>query len=106
LLAWRLGSCANEAKYRYFSIKKRTGKAMLDIEKEYQRRMDALTPAERVARSIGMACWARRLIAGKILAERGPMSDERLKWETALRVYGADPKARATIERKLRDVPL
>ena len=33
-----------------------------------------------------------------------PLSPVRLKWEVAKRMYGADPVARATIERKLADV--
>lgn len=75
-----------------------------NIEQIYWQRMDALTPKQRVARSAAMLRWARRCIARQISAERGPMSDQRLKWEVALRMYGADPRARATIERKLADV--
>ena len=74
------------------------------IEQISLQRMDALTPKERVARSAAMLRWARRCIARQIEAQRGPLSDERLKWEVALRMYGADPRARATIERKLADV--
>ncbi len=48
--------------------------------------------------------WARELIGRQIIAAKGPMSAERLKWEIALRQYGSDPTARATIERKLNDV--
>ena len=43
--------------------------------------------------------------AGKTgVAELGAISDERLKWEVAKRMYGADPSARAMIDRKLADV--
>ncbi|MCA9268352.1 MAG: hypothetical protein KDA41_07765 [Planctomycetales bacterium] len=74
------------------------------IEQINQERMDALSPKERIARSGRMLRWARACIARQIQAQRGPLSDERLKWEVALRMYGSDPRARATIERKLADV--
>lgn len=67
--------------------------------------MDALSPKERVARSVALFNWAREMIARQILAERGPMSPERLKWEVALRQYGSEPSVRAMIERMLADVP-
>ena len=74
------------------------------IEQIYQKRMDALTPAQRIERSAAMFQWTREMIARQIQSEREPMSQEQLKWEVALRVYGADPRARAMIERKLADV--
>ena len=74
------------------------------IEELYQARMDALTPSQRIERSAAMFAWTRDMIARQIQAERGPMSQERLKWEVALRVYGADGRVRAMIERKLADV--
>ena len=45
------------------------------IDTEYQKRIDAMT-----------------------IAERGPLSEERLEWEVALRQYGADPVTRSLIE--------
>lgn len=63
-----------------------------------------MSPKDRIARSIAMFQWARELIGRQIIAAKGPMSAERLKWEIALRQYGSDPTARATIERKLNDV--
>lgn len=77
----------------------------LNVEKEYREAMARLTPAERVARSVAMAKWARDAIARQIVAEKGPRSDERLKWEVALRVYRADPVACRTIEKQLANVP-
>ena len=74
------------------------------VEQAYLERIDAMSPKERVARCAAMLRWARRCIARQIEAQRGPISDQRLKWEVALRMYGADPRARATIERKLADV--
>jgi hypothetical protein len=67
--------------------------------------MNALSPKERVARSMAMLNWTRDMLARRVVAELGPLSQERLKWEVALRLYSGDAKARATIERKLADVP-
>jgi len=69
------------------------------IEVEYRRRIDAMTISDRVQRAEALLSWARGFVARQILAERGPLSDERLKWEVALRQYGADPATRAMIER-------
>ncbi len=74
------------------------------IEQHYQDRMDSLSAKQRVERSAAMFQWARELIARQIQSELGPMSAERLKWEVALRQYGADPVSKAMIERKLADV--
>jgi len=49
--------------------------------------------------------WSRAIVERRVLAELGPMSPERLKWEVALRQYGADPRTRAMIERRLASVP-
>lgn len=48
-----------------------------------------------------MLLWARGLVARQIMAEKGMMSDDRLKWEVAMRLYGGDATARALIQRKL-----
>jgi hypothetical protein len=52
-----------------------------------------------------MFVWARGLIGRQILASRGPLSAERLKWETAMRLYGADATSRRLIQRMLDHVP-
>ena len=77
---------------------------MSQIETEYQSRMDALTGKERVARSLALLQWSREMIARQITAEKGAMSAERLKWEVALRLYGADDEIRQMIENKITDV--
>ena len=77
---------------------------MSKIDREYEARMDALSVKERVARSMTMLKWTRDMIARQIVAESGPMSDGRLKWEVALRLYGSDRITRDLIERKLADV--
>lgn len=74
------------------------------VEQHYASRMDALAPHERMARCTAMFKWTRDLLARQILAEIGEMSHERLKWEVAKRMYGADPAAMALIDRRLNDV--
>jgi hypothetical protein len=51
-----------------------------------------------------MLQWTRELLGRQIIAKSGAMSQERLKWEVAKRLYGADPVASAMIERMLADV--
>jgi hypothetical protein len=74
---------------------------MIDVQRAYQQQMDALSPSERVARSVAMFNWSREILARQILAEMGPISHERLKWEVALRMYGAEREVREWIERQL-----
>jgi hypothetical protein len=73
----------------------------MDVEERFQAATDALYPYERVERAAALFQWSREILQRRILAERGPMGPERLKWEVALRQYGADPRARALIERRL-----
>ena len=77
---------------------------MTDVQEEYEARMDALSVCERMQRATAMFNWSREIVARQILAERGPMSSERLKWEVALRQHGSDPTVRRMIERMLARV--
>ena len=77
---------------------------MSRIEREYQSRMDALRGKERVARSLALLTWSREMIARRIVAERGEIPEDQLKWEVALQLYGGDPKVCRMIESKLADV--
>jgi len=45
------------------------------------------------------------MIARQILAQEGPMSDERLRWKVALRLYANDAAVCRLIESRLADVP-
>ncbi|MCA9265207.1 MAG: hypothetical protein KDA60_15205 [Planctomycetales bacterium] len=74
------------------------------VEQRYQCHVDSLSPPERVARCAAMLKWTRDLLARQVISELGTMSDERLKWEVAKRMYGADPAARAIIDQRLTDV--
>ncbi len=77
---------------------------MIDIEVEYRRRIDAMPMHKRVERAADMAFWARRMIARQIVNEQGQLSEQRLKCEVARRVYVADPRALAAIDRELANV--
>ena len=74
------------------------------IEAEYNNRIAAMTPAERVARSAAMFQWTRDQIARRLERELGEMDAELLKWRVALELYGHEPTVRALIERRLQDV--
>jgi hypothetical protein len=77
---------------------------MSPIEQEYQSRMGALSGKERIARALSLLAWSRQMTARQILADRGEMSERRLKWEVALRLYGSDPTVRRMIESEMADV--
>jgi hypothetical protein len=78
---------------------------MNTIESEYMKRIDALTPKERMARAASMYQWAREVIARQIISNDGPVSSERLKWLIAMRQYGADSTMRELIHKALDNVP-
>ncbi len=75
------------------------------IERNYQQRIDVLTPRERVARAVSFFQWTRDTIARQIRRDMGPISSERLKWLVALRQYGADSATREMIQKALENVP-
>ena len=75
------------------------------VETDYQRLVAAMTPAERIERSVNLLAWAREVTGRRIIEELGEMSDDRLKWEVALRHYGHEPVMRKLIERELARVP-
>jgi hypothetical protein len=68
------------------------------IDEAYAVAIDRLTPAEKIARSMAMLDWSRRWIGRQIIAERGPLSAHRLRWEVALRLYGSEPATCRLIE--------
>jgi len=71
------------------------------IEALYRERIDRMSIAERVQRAEALFAWSRGFVARQVAAESGPLPDGRLKWEVALRQYGADPAVRSMIERML-----
>lgn len=74
------------------------------VEVRFRAAQDALPTHVRVARAAAMFAWARDAIRREIRGRDGTVSDERLKWETALRLYGADATARGLIQRMLDHV--
>jgi len=78
----------------------------MDVEAEYQKRIEAMPPYKKVERAVAMAAWARETLARQIRAEVGSeVSDERIKWLVAMRIYGAQPQAKALVQRMLDRVP-
>jgi len=75
-----------------------------DLEARFHAVQDSLPPHVRVARAEAMFAWARDLIGREIVAQAGQMSDARLKWETALRLYGADTTSCKLIRQMLDHV--
>ena len=74
------------------------------IEATYRSLVAAMTPLERIASASAMTSWANAMVASRILAERGPMSSERLRWEVARRRYASDPAIVRMIDRHLETV--
>ena len=70
----------------------------MNVELEYRIRIDAMSVVERIRRAEALFRWSRDYLARSILAAQGPMSDDRLKREVALRQYGADSAARKLID--------
>ena len=77
---------------------------MSDIESEYQSRMQALEGKERVARAMVMLKWTREMLARQVVSEQGAVSEERLRWEVAARLYGLDDPVQQVIQKRLADV--
>ncbi len=74
----------------------------MNVELEYRARIDAMSVADRIRRTEVLFNWSRDYLVRSIVAARGQMSDEDVKWELALRKYGADPVTRKLID-ELRD---
>ena len=74
----------------------------MNVEIEYRARIDAMSVADRIRRTEVLFNWSRDYLVRSIVAARGQMSDDEVKWEVALRQYGADPVTRKLID-ELRD---
>ena len=70
----------------------------MNVELEYRARIDAMSVADRIRRAEMLFNWSRDYLARSIVATRGPMSDDDLKWEVALRQYGSDAATRDLID--------
>jgi hypothetical protein len=75
-----------------------------EIELEYQKRVDAMSPAEKMARSVAMFEWTRQQMARRLRQENPSLSDEELRWQIALKLYEHEPAVVKLIEEYLQHV--
>ena len=78
---------------------------MSAIDEQYNAAIDAMSPAEKIARCVEMFNWSREFIGRQIKAEHPTASIERVKLLVALRMYGSDPKMEKLLNGLLADVP-
>lgn len=74
------------------------------VEDLYRQAVDAMTPAEKIARMVALNEWGRWNVARRITEECGPLPAEELKWRVALSLYGRNPDCRRLIEEQLARV--
>jgi hypothetical protein len=81
---------------------------LTSLAAQYESRIDAMSPQERVARSAAMFQWFRDMIGRQIrqelAADGTTVSDDVLKLRIALRMYESEPTVAALIRRRLDDV--
>jgi hypothetical protein len=70
----------------------------MTIEREYRSRVGAMSVVERVRRAETLFNWSRDFLARSIVAAQGPMSDDDLRWEVALRQYGTNRAMKKLID--------
>jgi len=75
-----------------------------DVEFEYQKRIDAMSPAEKMARSSAMFAWTRLQMARQFRKSNPTLSDEQVKWQVALKLYEREPAVIKLIEECLQHV--
>jgi hypothetical protein len=75
-----------------------------ELEARLRAVQDAMPAHVRVARAAALFAWTRDLIGREIVARNGPLSAVRLKWETAIRLYGSDATSCKLIQRMLDHV--
>jgi hypothetical protein len=75
------------------------------VEDRYQQAIDEMPALQKMARVEGFLYWTRELIARRVRAELGEdTSDERVKWEVALRMYQADARMEQLIREQIARV--
>ncbi len=75
-----------------------------EIEMEYERRWQAMSPVEKVARSAAMLAWTRQQMAIRIRNTQPGLSDEEVRWHVALQLYERDPDVVRLIQEQLANV--
>ncbi len=74
------------------------------VQQKYDELIDAMPIHVKVARAAQMFQWSRDWIRRQILAEKGLMSEQRLRLEVALRMYGQEEPTRRLLEKALSHV--
>ncbi|HUQ72308.1 MAG TPA: hypothetical protein VM165_22470 [Planctomycetaceae bacterium] len=74
------------------------------VANAYRAAVDAMTPAQKIARMVELNQWARWNIERCIAAKEGPLPPEVMKWQVALWLYGRNPVCRRLIEEQLARV--
>lgn len=75
------------------------------VELEYQRRCEAMSPAEKISRTAAMLAWTRQQIARQIRSQAPNLSDDEVKWHVALQLYESEPDVVKLIREQLANVP-
>jgi len=78
--------------------------AASEVELEYDRRVKAMSLAERVARSAATFAWTREQMARQIREQAPQLSLEEIKWNLALKLYGGEPEVVKLIQEQLSRV--
>ena len=75
------------------------------VESLYQQAIDEMPALQKMARVESFLYWTRNLIARTVRAELGDgVSEERVKWEVALRMYQSDPRMERLIREQIARV--
>ena len=75
-----------------------------EVELEYERRLRAMSPAEKMARSAAMFAWTRQQMARRIRIDQPSLTDEQVKWQVALKLYEREPEVVKLIQEHLSRV--
>ena len=75
-----------------------------EIELEYERRWQAMSTVEKVARSAAMFAWTRQQMAIRIRNTQPSLSDEEVRWHVALQLYERDSDVVRLIQEQLANV--
>ncbi len=77
---------------------------MSDVQRRYDELIDAMPVHVKAARAAEIFRWSRDWIMRQTLAEWRPMSEQRLRLETAMRMYGHEESVQRLIEEALSHV--
>ena len=70
----------------------------------YQNAIDAMTPCEKIARSVGLLNWSREFLCRQIRDANPDASSARIKLLVALQMYGGNREMRSLVEGLLANV--